>query len=172
VRKAASPARRARRRARASEEIETQRETVYLHPGRLLASREPCAITTVLGSCVAIFLWDSEAGVGGLNHYLLPYWAGPGDDSARFGNMALALLIGELLALGAAKSRLAAKIFGGACVLPELEGTENLGAKNVELALSLLERENIPILAQDVGGRRGRKLVVYTDTGDAWVKLL
>lgn len=148
------------------------REAVYLHPAHVFASARPCAVTTILGSCVAIVLWDAGAGVGGLNHYLLPHWARPGDDALRFGNVAFERLIEELAAQGAVKKRLQAKVFGGACVLLSAEKGEHLGLKNVEVARSLLASARIPIRAEDVGGRQGRKLIVHTDTGDAWVKML
>lgn len=153
-------------------EVPVLRETVYLHPANLLASATPCAVTTILGSCVAVLLWDEGSGVGGLNHYLLPHWARAGDDTLRFGNVALTRLLAEIVARGASKGRLQAKVFGGACVLEGLSKEEHLGAKNVEVARSWLARDRIPIIAEDVGGRRGRKLIVHTDTGKAWVKLL
>ena len=56
--------------------------------------------------------------------------------------------------------------------LARLDTAEHLGTKNVSVARSLLAAANIPIVAEDVGGRRGRKLIVHTDTGDAWVKIL
>jgi chemotaxis protein CheD len=151
---------------------DVHREVVYLHPGQVFAASEPTAVTTILGSCVAIVLWDSALGVGGLNHYLLPLWARPSDDTLRFGNVAFERLLDELAARGIAAKRLHAKVFGGACLLAGAEKEQSLGAKNVEVARSLLAAAHIPLVAEDVGGRRGRKLIVHTDTGDAWVKLL
>lgn len=146
--------------------------TVYLHPGHVFVSASPAVVTTVLGSCVAICLWDPVIGAGGLNHYLLPHWAGFGEDSTRFGNVAFRRLILDLAACGAHKQRLLAKIFGGACVLPGALTKTHLGAKNVELARKLLDDAGIPIMAEDVGAECARKLIVHTDTGDAWIKRL
>ena len=148
------------------------RDIVYLHPGQVFASSEPSAVTTILGSCVAVVLWDDARRVGGLNHYLLPLWARPGDDTLRFGNVAFERLLAELTARGAVRSRLRAKVFGGACLLVGAARGDHLGTKNVDVAHSLLATARIPLIAEDVGGRRGRKLIVHTDTGDAWVKLL
>jgi chemotaxis protein CheD len=148
------------------------RDSFYLHPANVFVAPLPYVVTTILGSCVAIFLWDAGLGLGGLNHYLLPHWAKPGDDALRFGNVALWRLLSELEGRGARKDKLQAKLFGGACVLPTVREEGHLGAKNVEVAREMLGRERIPVVAEDVGGRRGRKLVVHTDTGDAWVKLL
>lgn len=151
---------------------DVRRATVYLHPGQLFASSTPSAVTTILGSCVAIVLWDEAAGIGGLNHYLLPLWARHGEDTLRFGNVAFERLLDDLIALGAVKGRLRAKVFGGACLLASESNGHHLGTKNVEVARSLLADAHIPIVAEDVGGHRGRKLIVHTDTGDAWVKRL
>lgn len=170
-----SAASEATRKKRAEERLEAgdlHREVAYLHPGQIFTASVPSAVTTILGSCVAIVLWDSARGVGGLNHYLLPVWARPGDDTLRFGNVAFERLLEDVTARGASLKHLQAKVFGGACLLVGAGRGEHLGKKNVELARSLLAGKAIPIVAEDVEGRRGRKLIVHTDTGDAWVKLL
>jgi chemotaxis protein CheD len=111
--------------------------------------------------------------IGGINHYLLPFWVGNGLASPRFGNVAVQRLIEKLLALRSQKQNLQAKLFGGACVLEAFRGRENhLGMKNVEVARKLLEVEGVPVIGEDVGGRQGRKLIFHTDEGTALVKLL
>ena len=149
------------------------RQSIYLHPGQLVATREPAVVTTILGSCVAVCLWDEVAGAGGVNHYLLP--EGPGTDTGalRFGNVATEALIDRLLRLGAQRGRLRAKVFGGACISASFTGqTPHLGATNVARALDVLAREGLRVDARDTGGRRGRKLLFQTDDGVAWVKEL
>lgn len=149
------------------------RTAVYLHPGQVFVSASPAEVTTILGSCVAVFLWDPLLRVGGANHYLLPHGVGSGPSSSRFGNMALRHLIDDVLALGCRRSDLEAKVFGGACVLEALRGKgRHLGRKNVDVALAFLRREGIPVVAEDCGGGRGRKVVFHTDDGAAWVKRL
>jgi chemotaxis protein CheD len=145
-----------------------RRSQFYLHSGEVFASAEPTRVTTVLGSCVAVCLFDSLAEVGGINHYLLPAGAEP---SPRFGSHAILQLIDDVLERGARRSGLRAKVFGGASVLAS-GGRRNIGADNIELALSTLEREQISVLDQDVGGFCGRKLVFDTDVGVAWVRSL
>ena len=148
-------------------------QPVYLHPGQLHAAAGPVTITTLLGSCVAICLYDRARGIGGTNHYLLPHHADLGNDSPRFGNVAMRRLLDGVLALGAKRHDLEAKLFGGACVLDAFRANDDhLGAKNVAVARSLLAAERIPVRAEDVGGRRGRKLVFRVDDGSAFVKLL
>jgi chemotaxis protein CheD len=146
---------------------------VYLQPGQLYASAQPSAVTTILGSCVAICLWDPVAAIGGMNHYLLPFFAGAGKGSPRFGNVAMSQLVDRLLAAGAARGRLQAKVFGGACVLEAFQARKgHLGEKNAGVAFRLLEGLAIPVVSRDVGGRTGRKLIFHTDLGNAWVAKL
>ena len=154
-------------------EAEVEQPRSYLHAGQLAAATAPTLLTTILGSCVAVCVWDGGAGVGGMNHFLLPHWVGNGLASPRFGNIAVGSLIEQLVALGGRWAHLRAKVFGGACVLVGAAASGNhLGSRNVETALKILAREEIPVVARDVGGRRARKLLFQTDDGAAWVKRL
>jgi chemotaxis protein CheD len=126
-------------------------------------------IVTILGSCVAVCLFDAARGIGGLNHFMLP--VDNSTVSARYAGHAFDLLLKQLLALGANRVRLEAKIFGGASLLNEGVVSENdLGARNIAAARSRLAQECIPIVAEDVGGRHGRKLIFVTATGDAQIR--
>ena len=142
--------------------------------GQLLASWEPARITTILGSCVSVCLWDPELGVGGMNHFLLPRGSGTTPAAtARFGSLAVPRLIEGVMAFGSRPDRLRAKVFGGACVLEAFRvGTRHLGADNVSTALEILKKEGIRIVAEDVGGDHGRKVVFCTSDGAAWVRAL
>ncbi|HEU4387729.1 MAG TPA: chemotaxis protein CheD [Blastocatellia bacterium] len=149
------------------------RSAFYLHPGRIFAAAEPYQVTTILGSCVAVCLWDPLRCVGGVSHYQLPSWVGSVQSSPKFGNVAVSQLMERLLELGAARQNLQAKIFGGACVIEAFRRFDgHLGSKNVQMAVTLLDSAGIAVAAEDVGGQRGRKLVFNTDDGAAWVKTL
>jgi len=149
------------------------RRSVYLHPGRVFVSPDPTEVTTILGSCVAVCVFDPVLRVGGANHYLLPHRVGNGLSSARFGNVAVRKLIDGVLALGGRKENLQAKVFGGACMVDAFHGRqERLGTKNADLALRILREEGIRVVADDVGGRRGRKVIFHTDTGVVLVRLI
>jgi chemotaxis protein CheD len=141
---------------------------VYLAPGRVYASADDVRLTTILGSCVAVCICDEQAGVGGMNHFLLP--EGPGS-LPRFGESAVPMLIAELLALGAERSRMRAKVFGGACVLDAFRSERrSLGERNVETARTLLRAANVRVVSEDVLGESGRKVEYEVRTGTAWVK--
>ena len=150
------------------------RRSVYLYPGQLFTSREPATVTTILGSCVSVCLWDRSTAIGGINHYLLPQAAGSRSAPLRFGSAATDALIAQILALGGRRDRLTAKVFGGACIADAFtqEVARQLGARNVEQAFVALRRAGIPVEAETTGGRFGRKLVFQTDDGSAWVKEL
>ncbi len=147
------------------------RSAAYLQPGQLVVSSRPCAVTTIVGSCVAVCAWDPQLGVGGMNHYLLPHWAGQDRSSPRFGNVAIQRLVDGLFALGSKPRSLRARVYGGACVMSAFRGNgRHLGIKNVELALEMLAERGIAIVTRDVGGDRGRKIVFFTDDGTVSVR--
>jgi chemotaxis protein CheD len=147
-----------------------ERQAVFLHPGRIFVSPEPSTVRMVLGSCVAVCLWDPSRRTGGANHFLLPY---QGSDSAEFGDVAIQQLIEKLLGMGCTTAGLMAKLFGGSCVLEGLQSKEtHVGARNISLARKLLASQGIPIVAEDVGGQRGRRVIFQTDDGSAWVRRL
>ncbi len=142
--------------------------TDYLYPGQLFTSSEPSTVLTILGSCVAVCLWDPKAGVGGVNHYLLPQGIGRGMSALRYGSLAIPELIRRIFAIGALPSGVRAKIFGGACL--NGDGAGRLSADNIEIARTCLAEARISIVAESVGGHAGRKLVFRIPDGDAWVK--
>ncbi len=147
------------------------RKSAPLYPGHVIVSKEPMVVTTILGSCVAVCLWDPILGVGGINHFMLPDAVGSAQLSARFGSVACTKLVAQLVDLGSDPRTLQAKVFGGACVIPSLDAAgTHLGLKNVAMARGFLERERIPVIAEETGGTCGRRLVFVTDSGTAWVQ--
>ena len=144
----------------------------YLLAGSLMAPADPHIITTVLGSCVSVCLWDGALRIGGMNHYMLPLWNGEGLASPKYGNIAVAKLVERLQDLGSNKRNLRAKIFGGGVVLNVTNPFMNIGERNVQLAEDMLRQENIPIVSADTGGRTGRKIIFNTETGIVLVKKL
>jgi chemotaxis protein CheD len=149
------------------------RRPVYLQAGQLIAVAEPAVISTILGSCVAICLWDERRSIGGMNHYMLPFLSARQAASPRFGVVAFEMLLDQLSGLGAELRDLRAGVFGGACVMDAFRSDPgHIGNRNIELAEQQLQAAAIPIVHRDVGGRRGRKLIFETDTGHVTVKEL
>lgn len=131
----------------------------YLYPATLFASREPHIINTILGSCVAVCIWDGVLGYGGINHYMLPLWNGKGLASPKYGNIAIKKLYEKMIDLGCSKVNLRAKIFGGADILQSTAYQFNIGQRNIEIAKEYLDELNIPIIGMSVGGSNGRKIL-------------
>ena len=144
----------------------------YLYPAALYASDEECIVTTVLGSCVAVCLFDKTTNIGGINHFMLPYWNGQGLSSPKYGNIAIPKLIDKLASLGVKKSHLIAKVFGGGEVIEASSQIFNIGVRNIALAEELLHELKIPIVARSVGGKNGRKITFNTKTGEVKQKLI
>lgn len=142
----------------------------YLYPGMMFAKNGQYIITTILGSCVSICLWDPILRIGGMNHFLLPLWNGEGLPTPRYGNVAIAMLIANMVSLGSRRETLKAKIFGGASVLESVGGLLEVGSRNITLAEETLQTENIGVLGYDVGGTVGRKIIFFTESGDVFVK--
>jgi chemotaxis receptor (MCP) glutamine deamidase CheD len=146
---------------------------ITLHVGGVHASAEPTVISTLLGSCVAVCLWDAQVGVGGMNHFLLPE-PGAGtsldDEPTRFGAHAMDRLIGEMLKLGAAPSRFVVKVFGGASVLAIPGASASIPRANIEFVRSYLAREGLTVAATSVGGTLPRQIRFHTDSGKVLVR--
>jgi chemotaxis protein CheD len=146
-----------------------ERQRAYLLPGQLHVSADPCQIRTILGSCVAICLWDSRQGVGGMNHFLLPASSEGHPATTRFADVATQALFDMLQALGCRLPHLQAKIFGGASMFQKQDRhSVSLGAKNVAAALDWLTKAGIPVTVQETGGTHGRKIIFNTDDGIVW----
>lgn len=125
-------------------------------------------ISTLLGSCVSCCLWDPEARVGGMNHMLL---AAAGERDAKHtlsGINAIEVLINDLVKLGAVRSRLQAKAFGGARMI---SGFSDIGAQNAAFTLTYLSQEDIPVVTQSLGGQHARNLRFWPATGRVLQKL-
>jgi chemotaxis protein CheD len=142
----------------------------YLYPGMLFADPAPHRVTTVLGSCIAVCLYDPLRRIGGINHYMLPLWNGEGLPTPRYGNVAIDALIDRLQRFGCQASRLQAKLFGGAAMWENGTGSVAVGERNIDLAWRLLDRYGIQVVASDLGGVVSRKLIFFTDSGEVLLK--
>ncbi len=141
----------------------------YLYPSALFAEKTPFMVDTVLGSCVAVCLFDQHLKIGGINHYMLPFWNGNGLASPKYGNIATEKLIEKMLRNGATIQNMVAKVFGGA---NQMNTSLKIGDQNVEIARQTLSNNGIKIVAENVGGDVGRKLRYNTGTGQVMMKFL
>jgi chemotaxis protein CheD len=129
-------------------------------------------LTTILGSCIAACIWDGVAGIGGMNHFLLPgdgKHRQPGGDAMRFGVHAMELLVNGLLQRGAIKSRMRAKLFGGARMI---KGLTDIGELNATFAERFLREEGITLVGGSLRGEQGRRIQFWPVSGRARQVLL
>ena len=141
-------------------------DAVKILPGEYFVHDEDILILTTLGSCIAACLWDRNARIGGMNHFMLPE-----GDSGRYGSYAMELLINEMMKRGAARSTLEAKVFGGGQVIGGMT-TLNVGERNTQFVLDYLKTERIPIVSRDVLNVYPRKVCFLPASGKAMVKRL
>lgn len=144
----------------------------FLYPSAIFASSEPARVQTILGSCVAVCLYDTMLGTGGINHFMLPHWTGQGIPSPKYGDIAIKRLIEKMNGLGSLKQNIVAKIFGGAEQLGGGDGSYNIGLRNVLVAEKMLAAEGIAIISRSTGGVTGRNIVFYTHSNKVLVKAL
>ncbi|MDD2905496.1 MAG: chemotaxis protein CheD [Sulfurimonas sp.] len=147
-----------------------QGSSTFIHVGQIHIDHAPRAISTVLGSCVAVCLYDCSLGIGGMNHYLLPFWNGNGLQTPKFGNISIPKLIEQMILRGATSKTLEAKIFGGASMNSMAGDSMMIGEKNILVAKEILKEYKIPIIAEDIGGQNGRKIQFNLDRGKVLMK--
>lgn len=158
-----------------------------LQPGELYLARDPTLLQTILGSCVGVTFWSARLGAGAMCHGVLPRWresyhAGTSIvQQHRYVDLSIRYLARQFDALGADRREVEVKVFGGADVLPIMASRAailTVGALNCRTALEVLEEEGFSVLASDLRGVRGRRILFHTGTGevlvhrlDSWVSL-
>lgn len=151
---------------------EIDRRALAIHPGAWAVETER-PLSTLLGSCVAVCLFDPIARMGGINHFMLPemrrnHSASP--DSQLSGEIAMETLLGALLQMGARRGDIRAKAFGGGVVSSVVGEKLDVGHRNVNFAKAWLQKENIPLLTYDLLGPWSRKLLFLPSTGDVFCR--
>lgn len=139
----------------------------FLKPGEIFVSREPVIVSTILGSCVAITVFNERLKAGGICHALLPENRSLQDDGyGRYVDSAIAHILRSMVAMGIRKEEMEIKLFGGADVLEILDAKKSsVGRQNVERALEIVKSEGLLLTHSDVGGKTGRNIRFYTHTG-------
>lgn len=141
---------------------------VHVIQGEFHVSDVPDVVmTTILGSCVAACMRDPVAGVGGMNHFLLP--GADGDEGLRYGVQSMELLVNALLRRGARRERLEVKLFGGARLF---DGLSDVGAQNAAFAERFLRDEGLAYAGGSLGGDRPRRIQYWPVGGRARQALL
>jgi len=153
--------------------MESNQEKIIVGIADLVVVHNPAVLVTIgLGSCVAISLRDPESRFGGLSHILLPSIkeSNNKDNPLKFADSAIEIAVDRLIKKGCLKSRLEAKMAGGASMFSFGENTMNIGERNVEAVKQKLKEMDIPILASDTGANYGRTVEFNIASGVMSVK--
>jgi chemotaxis protein CheD len=147
-------------------------EKLFLYPGQLVVTRDAMEITTLLGSCVSVCLFDSIRKIAGMNHFLLPVNEKNNSDLEKYGDSSLTLMLEKILSMGSKKNDLEAKVFGGGEILIYENLNFNIGKKNITLALDFIKDHEIRLATKVVGGMLGARIIFNTVTGNVTHKYL
>lgn len=137
----------------------------------MIVVQAPDQIRSVLGSCVGVTLVDRSNKIGGMAHVILPDSSEGSGDPGKFADSAVELLLESMLAAGATRGRICAKMVGGAQMFGAAS-QNGLGERNIDAVRKRLKKHMIPINAEDCGGKKGRKITLDPATGDLQVQII
>ena len=138
-----------------------------LKPGFIYVSSRPAIVSTVLGSCVSVCIYDSVRNTGGMNHFQNPKTTTPENSTARFGNISTMALVNIMIKGGSKTENLEAQIIGGS-FNPEFS-KKDIGKKNIKEAKKVLKKKKVKIVSEDIGGTKGRKVIFNTMSNEVAV---
>lgn len=149
----------------------------FLLPGESAFARKPALLCTLLGSCVAVCLYNKKLKWGGMNHFLLPTKNGGSLPPGKYGDASTKALLQVARAAGSDDRDLVASVYGGGNVIGHLgsaatTGVANVGERNIAMALDLMRIHKIRVVQRGVGGTQGRKIYMNTETNDIEVKMI
>lgn len=160
----------------ASPDVTSDRQVIdiFLAPGEFFFGDQDTRIRTLLGSCVAVTLWHPLRLIGGMCHYMLPTRGlkRGREPDGRYGDEAMELFLDQVKRHGTRPSEYEAKLFGGGNMFPGARRQEALdvGRRNIELALQLLEQHSFRLKARHMAGVGHRNVVFEVWSGDVWLK--
>jgi two-component system, chemotaxis family, protein-glutamate methylesterase/glutaminase len=143
---------------------------IFLLPGEMAVKKQPFELATLLGSCVAVCLFNTQGRFGGMNHFLLPHGSDEVSDPGKYGYPSTERLLDLMLRADANARHLQAKIYGGGAVVGHLAAGTAIGEKNILAAHTVLGAHDIPIVDKDIGGSHGRKIFFKNWTGEVEVR--
>jgi chemotaxis protein CheD len=145
---------------------------VFLKPGELYVSDIPTIVSTILGSCIAVTIYNKRLKLGGICHAMLPRSPFAKEHSVfRYADSSILYMLNKFTTMGIKKDEMEIKLLGGADVIDRInEDTASIGRKNIDIALEIIKNESLHLVISDVGGRMGRKVHFYTHTGKILLK--
>ena len=149
--------------------------TAKILPGEYYVTDKDEMITTVLGSCISVCIYEQRTGLGGMNHFMLPSSNSLNDaddlmsESFRYGDVAMERMINDLLRNGADKDKIVFKAFGGGQIIKQMT---SVGDRNIKFLHKFMVMEGYKLSAADLGGPHPRKVNFFPQTGKVMVKKL
>ncbi|HEY3277244.1 MAG TPA: chemotaxis protein CheD [Syntrophorhabdaceae bacterium] len=147
---------------------------IYLKPGELVVATEPTIVSTVLGSCISVTMYHPRFRIGVMCHAMLPKGeAASGPAAFRYADLSILYMVDWFTTRGIKRNEIEVKLFGGSDVLTSISGDgapATVGAQNVRVALETIKKEKLMLLAEDVRGEAGRKILFDTHTGHILLK--
>lgn len=149
---------------------------VYLKPGEIYMTKDPTVVSTVLGSCVSVTLFNRRLGIGAICHALFPEAKEDvNGDGFKYVDYALSKIIDKFDSMGIKLSEIETKLFGGSDIV-EMNDEDRLrptvGKQNIDAAFNLIKNRKLRLISSDVGGLEGRKIIFYTHTGEVFLRRL
>ncbi|MFC1523560.1 chemotaxis protein CheD [Thermodesulfobacteriota bacterium] len=160
--------------------LSRERGTVFLKPAELWIGTEPVEITTLLGSCVAVTMYNKRFGLAAICHATLPEISPDescNDDTERFKFVRCVIpwMHENFNTRGVKPNEIDVKLFGGATQLTQnnhrFQG-HSIGIKNIKLAKELIRQEGLKLSSVNVGGSKGRKIKFISKTGQVLLKYI
>ncbi|MEE8483129.1 MAG: response regulator [Nitrospinota bacterium] len=148
-----------------------EKKKIFVLPGEIAVSRQPAVIATLLGSCVAVCLYNINGKFGGMNHFMLPTGERP-EMRGKYGDWATDKLVETLLRLDPQINNYEAYLYGGGAVVGHLSVGVGIGDKNIDMAISRMAHHGIPVKGQELGGTNGRKIFFDTSTGKVEMRMI
>lgn len=145
----------------------------FVGMGEIAVGKAPDILTTVLGSCVAVIVYSPQTKAGGIAHVMLPYPTRGSKEVGKFASTAVPALVKKVKAILSSNDRLFAKLVGGAVMLSFGEDSffNDIGEKNARVSREILEKYHIPVVAEDIGGSKGRRVEFDLNTGDVIISV-
>lgn len=165
-----------RPRSALSADVTSERQVIdiFLRPGEFYFGDRDTRIRTILGSCVAITLWNPQRQIGGMCHFMLPTrGAHHGANlDGRYGDEAIHLFLREIKRARSTPGEYEAKMFGGGNMFPSTRhhGSLHVGHRNIETGLYCLQQHKFRIKTRHLAGHGHRNIVFDLWSGDVWVK--
>jgi len=158
----------------------TEFTQIYLKPGGIYISEKPALVSTLLGSCVSVTMFNPRLKTGAICHGLLPSCRGKKPcekfchEGIRFVDCSIMRMLGWFGQNGVARGEIEVKVFGGSDMIVggDMTSKATVGQQNISMAFHILGKEMLRIAASDVGGSRGRKIIFSTLSGEVLLKHL